>query len=282
VGAPAPVPVSAARAERDAIAAAATAGALRRQSSGGGNDPLQLARRIGAALNAEPNIDFGFFWVTALTQDGQIVVANSYGLGYIPEGVNLPDQVRMASADESIPVGERAKWATYPILAVQGWAQHHNVRLRAVVATEDQFKNFDPGTAKVTLQSDDIPESGKMQGRNRLAVIAPDAASRLAAVGPTGLAELLPPAPSDTNPPEDDTANLWFEVMKPMMSTNPDRGVAHLEAFVNYADHAQDQALYRAHTAADAAAQRAAIADWVYWQHLSVLISDALAGSAAK
>jgi hypothetical protein len=282
VGAPAPVPVSAARAERDAIAAAATAGALRRQSSGGGNDPLQLARRIGAALNAEPNIDFGFFWVTALTQDGQIVVANSYGLGYIPEGVNLPDQVRMASADESIPVGERAKWATYPILAVQGWAQHHNVRLRAVVATEDQFKNFDPGTAKVTLQSDDIPESGKMQGRKRLAVIAPDAASRLVAVGPTGLAELLPPAPSDTNPPEDDTANLWFEVMKPMMSTNPDRGVAHLEAFVNYADHAQDQALYRAHTAADAAAQRAAIADWVYWQHLSVLISDALAGSAAK
>jgi ESX secretion-associated protein EspK len=282
VGAPAPVPVSAARAERDAIAAAATAGALRRQSSGGSNDPLQLARRIGAALNAEPNIDFGFFWVTALTQDGQIVVANSYGLGYIPEGVNLPDQVRMASADESIPVGDRAKWATYPILAVQGWAQHHNVRLRAVVATEDQFKNFDPGTAKVTLQSDDIPESGKMQGRNRLAVIAPDAASRLAAVSPTGLSELLPPAPSDTNPPEDDTANLWFEVMKPMMSTNPDRGVAHLEAFVNYADHAQDQALYRAHTAADAAAQRAAIADWVYWQHLSVLMSDALAGSAAK
>ncbi|HEX2400459.1 MAG TPA: secretion protein EccK [Mycobacterium sp.] len=282
MGAPAPVPVSAARAERDAIAAAATAGALRRQSSGGSNDPLQLARRIGAALNAEPNIDFGFFWVTALTQDGQIVVANSYGLGYIPEGVNLPDQVRMASADESIPVGERAKWATYPILAVQGWAQHHNVRLRAVVATEDQFKNFDPGTAKVTLQSDDIPESGKMQGRNRLAVIAPDAASRLAAVSPTGLSELLPPAPSDTNPPEDDTANLWFEVMKPMMSTNPDRGVAHLEAFVNYADHAQDQALYRAHTAADAAAQRAAIADWVYWQHLSLLISDALAGSAAK
>jgi hypothetical protein len=282
VGAPAPVPVSAARAERDAIAAAATAGALRRQSSGGSNDPLQLARRIGAALNAEPNIDFGFFWVTALTQDGQIVVANSYGLGYIPEGVNLPDQVRMASADESIPVGDRAKWATYPILAVQGWAQHHNVRLRAVVATEDQFKNFDPGTAKVTLQSDDIPESGKMQGRNRLAVIAPDAASRLAAVSPTGLSELLPPAPSDTNPPEDDTANLWFEVMKPMMSTNPDRGVAHLEAFVNYAEHAQEQALYRAHTAAEAAAQRAAIADWVYWQHLSVLIFDALAGSAAK
>ena len=64
----------------------------------------------------------------------------------------------MASADDSIPACERAKWATYPILAVQGWAQHHNVKLRAVVATEDQFKNFDPGAAKITLQPDDIPD----------------------------------------------------------------------------------------------------------------------------
>ncbi len=281
VGAPAPVPVSATRAERDAAVVAATAGALRRQSDASG-DPLQMARRIGAALNAEPNIDFGFFWVTAVTADGQIVVANSYGLAYIPEGVNLPEQVRMASADESIPVGDRAKWATYPILAVQGWAQHHNVRLRAVVATEDQFKNFDPGTAKITLQSDDIPDSGKMQGRNRLEVIAPGAASHLAGVKDNALSELLPPAPSDTNPPADETSRLWFEVMKPMMSTNADRGVAHLEAFVNYAEQAQEQALYRAHTAAEAPAQRTAIADWVYWQHLGVLISDALAGSAAK
>ena len=281
VGAPAPVPVSATRAERDAAVAAATAGALRRQSGSSG-DPLQIARRIGAALNAEPNIDFGFFWVTAVTADGLIVVANSYALAYIPEGVNLPEQVRMASADESIPVGDRAKWATYPILAVQGWAQHHNVRLRAVVATEDQFKNFDPGTAKITLQSDDIPDSGKMQGRNRLEVIAPGAASHLAGVRDNSLSELLPPAPSDTNPPADETSRLWFEVMKPMMSTNPDRGVAHLEAFVNYAEQAQEQALYRAHTAAEAPAQRTAIADWVYWQHLGVLISDALAGSAAK
>ena len=77
-------------------------------------------------------------------------------------------------------------------------------------------------------------------------------------------------------------SRLWFDVMKPMMSTNPDRGVAHLEAFVNYADHAQEQALYRAHTATEAAAQRTAIADLVDWEHLGVLVSDALAGSAAK
>ena len=166
-------------------------------------------------------IDFGFFWVTALTQDGQIVVANSYGLAYIPDGVNLPEQVRMASADDEIPLGERARWATYPILAVQGWAQHHNLRLRAVVATEDQFKNFDPGTAKVILRSDDITDSGKMQGRNRLAVIAPEAAAQIASVSATGLSELLPPAPSDTYPSADESSNLWFEVRKQTMSTKP-------------------------------------------------------------
>ncbi|MDY6999282.1 MAG: hypothetical protein SW019_22025, partial [Actinomycetota bacterium] len=53
------MPVSAARAERDAIAAAATAGALRRQNRGG--DPTQRARHIAAALNVGI-FDFGFFW----------------------------------------------------------------------------------------------------------------------------------------------------------------------------------------------------------------------------
>ena len=274
------MPVSAARAEREAIAAAATAGALRRQS--GSNDPLQLARRIGAALNAGENTDFGFFWITAVTADGKIIVANSYGIAYIPEGVNLPDQVMMASADESIPVGERAKWATYPILAVQGWAQHHNTALRAVVATEEQFTNFDPGAAKIILQPDDIPDSGKMEGRSRLAVIAPQVATQLAAVSDAGLTELLPPAPTDVNPPADESFNKWFEVIKPMMSTSTERGVAHLEAFVAYADHAQELAVHRAHMAGDAVAQRAAISDWVYWQRLSVLISDSLSASASK
>ena len=275
---PAPVPVSAARAERDAIAAASTAGALRRQT--GGNNPLQLARRIGAALNVGI-IDFGFFWVTGVTTDGRIVVANSYGLGYIPDGVNLPDQVRMATADESIPIGERAEWATYPILALQSWAQHHNTTLRAVVATEAQFADFDPGVARIVLQSDDIPDSGKMEGRNRLEVIAPEAAAHLATVSDAGLTELLPPAPTDINPPADESRALWFEVTKPLMSTSTQRGLAHLEALVTYAEHAQELALYRAHTATDAVTQRAAIADWVYWQHLSVLTADAVSSGAS-
>jgi hypothetical protein len=42
----------------------------------------------------------------------------------------------------------------------------------------------------------------------------------------------------------------------------------------------QALALHRAHTATDAEAQRHAIADWVYWQHLSVLIGDAITASS--
>jgi hypothetical protein len=279
IAAPAPIPVSAARMERDAMAASAAAGAARRQKNGG-NDALTLARRIAAALNVGVT-DFGFFWVTGLCADGTIVVANSYGLGYIPDSVNLPAQVQLVTADESIPPSERAKWATYPILALQGWAQAHSQKLRAIIATEAQFANFDPGTAKVVLQPDDIPDSGKMDGRSRLEVIAPAAASRLASVSDVGLMELLPPAPADPQPPADDSAMLWFDLCKPLMSTMPDRGVAHLEAFVTYAEHAQDLALYRAHTALDGAAQRVAIADWVYWQHLGVLMSDALSAEAS-
>ena len=60
----------------------------------------------------------------------------------------------------------------------------------------------------------------------------------------------------------------------------PDRAAVQLANFVTYADHAQELALYRAHTAADPADQRAAIADWIYWQHLSVLMSDAIATGA--
>ena len=117
-----------------------------------GNATLIQARRIAAALNMGGVSDFGFYWVTGLTADGSIVVANSFGLGYIPDGVNLPPQVSMATADETILPQERAKWATYPVLAIQGWAQAHNQKLRAVIATEEQFASFDPGVAKVVLQ----------------------------------------------------------------------------------------------------------------------------------
>lgn len=272
VGAPAPVPVSAARAQREAIAAT-----LRRANSA---DPAQLAQRVAAALNVGIT-DIGFFWLTGLAKDGTIVVANNYGLGYIPEGVNLPDQVHMVTADESIPANLRGTWTTYPILALHGWAQHHNLELRAVIATEDQFKGFDPGAPKIILRPDDIPESGQMEGRHRLQVIAPSAATQLAAITPAGLTDLLPPSPTDAKPPEDRRADLWFEVFRPLLSNAPDRAQVQLEAFVTYADHAQEIALHRAHTATEAVDQRAAIADWIYWQHLSVLMSDATASNAA-
>lgn len=270
-GAAAPVPISAARAERDAMAAAATPGALRRQ----GNNPRQLARHIAAALNVDTT-DPSLYWITAVTSDGHILAANNYGLAYIPEHVHLPEQVRMVTADESIPAQTRGTWATYPLLAVQEWARHHNVTLQAVAGTEENLKGFDLGAARDILSPDDLPDSGKMQGRNRLEVIAPEVATKLAGISAGALTELLPPAPADNTPPPDNRMPLLLEVCKPLLSANPDRAGAHLKAMVNYADHLQTVALHRAHHAQDAELQRAAIADWIYWQHVSVLSSDAL------
>lgn len=278
MGAPAPVPVSARRAERDAIAAAAMAGALRRKT--GGHDPLQLARQIAAALNAPqsiPELAWEFMWATGLTVDGTILVANTYGLAYIPAGVNLPAQVQLVTADESIPPSERAKWAAFPFLALQGWAQYKNTGLQAVIGTEAQLAGIDPGARKVYLDEADIPENGTMQGRSRLEVIAPGPAAKLAATSDAALSELLPPPPVDDRPPHDNSEQLWFDMLKPLMRSGTGREVAHLEGFITYAEHAQVLALHRAHTVSEAATQRAAIADWVYWQHVGVLTSDALA-----
>ncbi|CQD17193.1 ESX-1 secretion-associated protein EspK [Mycobacterium lentiflavum] len=136
------VSISAARAARDAIADATVGNAARDVGR------LRLARQIAAALNAPvagSTPDLGFFWLTALTVDGEIVVANSYGLAYLPDGVQLPEKVHMASADEGIPVAERARWATYPVLAVQAWASHHGTQLRAVIGTESNWPIAIPG-----------------------------------------------------------------------------------------------------------------------------------------
>lgn len=271
-GAAAPVPISAARAERDAIATAATAGAVRRR----GPNPRQLSRHIAAALNVDIT-DPSLFWITAVTSDGQILTANNYGLAYIPEHVHLPEQVRMVTADESIPAQTRGTWATYPLLAVQEWARHHDATLQAVAGTEENLKGFDLGAARDILTAEDMPDNGKMQGRNRLEVIAPEVATKLAGISASGLTELLPPAPADNTPPADNRINLLLEVCKPLLSANPDRAGAHLKAMVAYADHLQDVALFRAHTAQDAELQRSAIAEWIYWQHISVLSTDALA-----
>ncbi|WP_234790207.1 secretion protein EccK [Mycolicibacterium fortuitum] len=269
----APVPVSAARAERDAAQ-----NAVRRNA--GEHDPLSVARRIAAALNAPDMVnvdDFFFHWITAVTKDGKIVVANNYGLAYIPEQVQLPQQVVMASADESISPAERGSWATFPIIAIQRWAQHHDKELRAVIGTEEQFAGTDAGAHQVILTPEDIPTSGKITGRDRLQVIAPEISARLAGFSDADLVSVLPPAPADSNPPEDQRADLWDRVWQPLCSSASNRGQAHLQAFVAYAAHAQEHAFYAAHSAAEPQDQRKAADAFIYWQHVGQTIADALA-----
>ncbi|MEE6138069.1 secretion protein EspK [Mycobacterium sp. 050128] len=272
------VSVSAARAARDAIADTTVGNAARDVKSG----RLRLARRIAAALNAPvvgSTPDLGFFWLTALTIDGEIVVANSYGLAYIPDGVQLPEKVNMASADEAVPAAERARWATYPVLAVQAWARHRGSQLRAVIGTEKQLANCDPGVAKIVLNSDDIPDSGAMVGRTRLEVVDPRAADRLAATPDRDLLELLGPAPAG-DPPADRRATLWIAVMQPLASQLAGRQAAHLRAMHAYAVHTQEILLNRARTTVDPAAQRHTVADWLYWNHLTGRLDHTLAEAA--
>ncbi|WP_051465165.1 hypothetical protein [Mycobacterium genavense] len=270
------VSVSAALVERDAATDATRRGEA---------DPLVLARRIAAALNAPDSAGathLKFFWVTAVTVEGVIVVANNYGLAYIPDGVHLPAQVRMASADSAIPVAERARWATYPVIAVQGWAEHRNTKLRAVIATDQQFADSDPGVAKVVLKPEDIPQSGAMTGRSRLEVVHPQAAARLAGTPESGLLALLPTPPS--GPPADRRSRLWLEAMRPLASRATGRSAAHLRAFRGYAAHAHahEVILGQARAATDSAAQRAAVADWLYWKHLTELLDTAATPSPGK
>lgn len=170
--------------------------------------------------------------------------------------------------------------ATYPVLAVQAWAAFHDMTLRAVIGTAEQLASSDPGVAKIVLEPDDIPESGKMTGRSRLEVVDPSAAAQLADTTDQRLLDLLPPAPVDVNPPGDERHMLWFALMKPMTSTATGREAAHLRAFRAYAAHSQEIALHQAHTATDAAVQRVAVADWLYWQYVTGLLDRALAAAS--
>ena len=274
----APIPVSAARAERDAIAAATAPEAAKR----GGADPLALARRVAAALNAADSDGadaFEFFWMTAVSTDGEIVVANSYGLAYIPAGVQLPEPVQLVTADAQIPAVERARWVTYPAMAVQGWAAHHNKKLRAVIATAEQFGRSDPGAAKVVLEPEDIPATGVMTGRSRLEVVDPDSAAVLAETTDDGLLDLLPPAPADSGALSDQLQPLWWEVLRPLTGSAEGRETLHLKAFGPYAALERDIALAAAHTAAESDARRGAVADWLYWRHVGELLGSAVGGA---
>ncbi|MEZ0350519.1 secretion protein EspK [Mycobacterium sp. pR1184] len=272
------VSVSLARAARDAIANATVGNA----AGGTRTDALWMARHVAAALNAPVAVrtqDMGFFWVTAVTTDGEIVVANSYGLAYIPDGVQLPEKVHMASADEAIPAGERARWATYPVLAVQAWARHHDTELRAVIGTKEQLADSDPGVATILLTPEDIPDTGVMVGRTRLEVVDAEAADRLTATPDRELLDLIPAAQVGS-PTAGQRATLWLAVMQPLASTLAGRQDAHLRAMHAYAGLTRDAQLHRAHNAADPVARRDAVADWLYWNHLVSRLGNTQAEAA--
>ena len=66
-------------------------------------------------------------------------------------------------------------------------------------------------------------------------------------------------------------------VMKPMASKASGRQAAHLRAFHAYVAHAEQVLLREAHAEADPLAQRSAVAEWLYWKHLTGLLNAALA-----
>ncbi len=276
----APIPVSPARAERDALAAAAKAGLLQRKSAGNTDADIEIARRVSAALHAPPSIpaaSYQFVWAVGVTSEGQILVANSYGIGYIPDGVKLPGQVTLVSADEAISPAERGRWVNFPFLAVQGWAQFHGKTLRAIIGTPEEVKPYKSSMHAEELAPDDIPADGTMQGRSRLQVIAPEAAARLEEWSDVTLYEALPPRPVQDAPPDaKQTIKLWVEAIKPLLRTTGTNGsVDHLTKLIAYADHMQSVELYKAYTAPHVEAQREAMSDWIYWQHVSSLCQDA-------
>jgi hypothetical protein len=275
----APIPVSPARAEKDAMAAAARAGLVRRPA-GSADADIEVAVRIAAALHAPPSIPVGawqFMWAVGVTTEGQILAANSYGVGYIPDGVKLPSQVVFVSADEAIPAGERGRWVRYPFLALQGWAQFHGKTIRAIIGTKEEVEPFKGSMNTRTLVDDDIPADGTMQGRSRLEVVAPEVAARVAAWPDTELHAALPPQHVQLVAPDASAGTmLWMDALTPLTQTTGEGyRTAHLAALATYARHREALCLYEAYTAPFVAAQRAAITEWLYWGHLAAILIDA-------
>ena len=249
------------------------------RSTTGTADPLHSARRIAAALNAEDRPDMsspGFFWATGVTTDGQVLVANSYGLGYIPSGQRLPRQARLVTLDHSIPVADRVSWASWPWRALAGWARSHDVGLRTIIGIEEHLRDIDVDAPQMTLSDDQIPATSEMAGSDRLELIAPAHAKRLVATADDRLITLLPPPLADSSAPPDRLVDLWSAVGAPMSSDAPGREIAQLQALLAYADHSEELAIHRAYAASDPVLQRSAIADGLYWHNLAGLTHAAL------
>jgi hypothetical protein len=277
----APIPVTPARAERDAIAQATRAQAAR-QSLRNTDADIEMGRRVSAALHAPPSIptfSINFLWAVGVTTEGQILAANPYGIGYIPDSVFLPKQVLMVSTDESIPASTRGRWVNDPYLALLGWTTFHGKDLRVVFGTEEDFERTKFGSAATALlQPDDIPANGAMTGRTRLEVLDPQAAATLAAWPDHDLLGAVPPQPIQLIAPDPkEGEKLWGAALTPLLrTTGTNAAFDHLSALLTYSVHAQHEALYRTYTAPYTDAQRAAIADVFYWQHMWSLLTDAL------
>ncbi len=54
--------------------------------------------------------------------------------------------------------------------------------------------------------------------------------------------------PPTTPRPKDQADQLWFDMLKPLMRMGTGTDIAHLEAFVTYANHENELALHRART----------------------------------
>jgi len=242
-------------------------------------DQVGLAIRIAAALNAEDRPDtfaLGFHWATGVTTDGRILVANSYGLGYVPSGQKIPREARLVTLDHSVPVAERVSWASWPWRALAGWARAHNIALRTVIGTAEQLRDIDVDAPKTTLADGDIPTTSEMAGSDRLELIAAGHAKRLAATADERLISLLPPQLANAAKPIDRSSALCSAVGESAISKIAGREIAQLKALLACASHCEELAIHQAYTAGDPVAQRSAIADGLYWHCLALLTHDAL------
>lgn len=275
---PVPVPLAPlASVDRDAARQVRNDDRIRGKGEAG--EPVALARRIAATLNAEDRpekLSPGFFWATGVTTDGHILVSNCYGLGFVPAGQKLPREVRLVTVDDSLPVAERASWASWPWRALAGWARAHGVGLLTVIGTEEQLLEVDIDSSPTVLADDDILPTSEMVGFDRLELIAPVHAKLLAATADERLMTLLPPPLAYDGAPVDRSKDLWAAVGAHTIANGPGREIAQLEALLAFADHSEELAICRAYTVSDPVAQRTAIADGLYWHYLAQLTHDAL------
>jgi hypothetical protein len=123
----------------------------------------------------------------------------------------------------------------------------------------------------VVLKPDEIPDSGAMEGRSRLQVVDPEAAQRLTAATHLELPELLP---AEDIPAQGDRPAAATPRARTAERRRSDAGRDFMRYWARV-DANHRRTLRQAREAPDSAIQRAQIAEWMYWSHLTELV-DAL------